>query len=332
MFSLFGPTSSSLVKKHLSEDLYNTLKIRSTDSGFTLDKAIRSGRANVDSSIGIYAGDARSYEVFSEIFAPIIEEYHGVKADLLHRSDLTPVSLPLLDPEKKYIVSTRVRVARNIVDFAFTNHISLQERKRLEQCVVIALAGLPHPYKGEYHSFSTSQDITELFEKGDRFQDAAGMNTDFPLCRGIFYSGDRRLRTWLNEEDHLRIISQENSTDLAGVFNHLCRALVLLEKKLTFAWDDRYGFLTSCPTNVGTSMRAGVHIRLKKLGNNREILDQLVARHQLQLRGTKGENTKVTNSVFDISNKRRLGISEVEIIRGLHQGLAAIIAAEENRV
>jgi creatine kinase/arginine kinase len=103
-----------------------------------------------------------------------------------------------------------------------------------------------------------------------------------------------------------------------------------LSTRLEFAFDKRYGFLTSCPTNIGTAMRAGVHIRLKKLEKNQGLLKKLVARYQLQIRGTHGEKTSVEKAIFDISNKQRLGISETLIIQNLHSGLTAIIEAEKN--
>lgn len=329
MLSPFEESSRSLVKKHLSQEKYTALRGRSTDSGFTLEKAIRSGVSNVDSSIGIYAGDAESYEVFSEIFDPVIKEYHGLVTGEEHVSDFSPVELPDPDPEKKYILSTRVRVARNIDSFCFTSHIDLRARLLLEKTVVNALTGLSAPFSGDYCSLESRTDKDVFFEKGDRFQDAAGINSDFPKGRGVFYAKDKRFRVWLNEEDHMRIISQDESGDIAGVFNHLCLGLRSLTKSLTFSRDPSYGYLTTCPTNLGTSMRAGVHIQLKRLSQNRNLLSEIIEKHQLQLRGTRGEKTEVEDSVFDISNKRRLGLSEVSIIKGLHRGIRAIIEAEK---
>lgn len=330
MLSPFDETSQSLVKKYLSQEIYQRLKTRSTVAGFTLEKAIRSGVENVDSAIGIYAGDPQSYQLFSEIFVPVIRAYHGFAQGDVHCAGFSPVTLSDPDPEKKYILSTRVRVARNVEGFNFTTHLSLQERQKLEKTVVAALALLPGPFSGEYTAFDGAVAGGNIFNKGDRFQDAAGINSDFPKCRGGFYAKDKRFRIWLNEEDHLRIISQETSADLAAVFNHLYSGLAALEKSLTFARNKRYGHLTTCPTNLGTSMRAGVHIRLKKLNNNRTLLHKIVDEYQLQLRGTGGENTEVEAAVFDVSNKQRLGISEVAIVSKLHRGLEAIIEAEKN--
>jgi protein-arginine kinase len=325
----FDKASRCLVKKHLTQELYNNLRNCSTGSGYTLDKAIRSGVVNSDSSIGIYAGDAECYNIFAEILVPVIEEYHTFAQGEKHITDFSQVELIDPDPEKKYILSTRVRVARNVDSFTFASHIELRERLLLEKTVVDTLTRLREPFSGEYFSFESTTDPEILFKKGDRFQDAAGLNADFPKGRGIFYSKDKRFRVWLNEEDHLRLISQDNSGDLGGVFNHLCLGITELKKSLIFAMDERYGNLTTCPTNLGTSMRAGVHIRLPHLNENRTFLKKIMSEHQLQLRGTGGEKTEVENCVFDISNEKRLGISEVSIIKGLHKGILAIIDAEK---
>ena len=326
----FDTASRCLVKKHLSTEVYTKLKKCSTASGYTLDKAIRSGVVNSDSSIGIYAGDAESYDVFAEIFDPVIKEYHGFGQGENHISDFSRIKLANPDPEQKYILSTRVRVARNITDFSFGSHIQLRDRLLLEKTIESALTPLCEPFSGKYYSFESTTDEEILFCKGDRFQDAAGLNSDYPMGRGIFYAKDKRFRVWINEEDHLRLISQDSSGDLAAVFNHLSLGISELQNSLTFAMDERYGNLTTCPTNLGTSMRAGVHIRLPNLNENISYLDEIVKEHQLQVRGTGGEKTEVENCVFDISNERRLGLSEVSIIRGLHKGICAIIEAEKN--
>jgi creatine kinase/arginine kinase len=335
--ALFSETSPALVKKHLSPDLYQQLRHLKTRSGFTLEKAIRSGIRNPDSSIGIYAGDAESYQVFSPVFDPIIREYHHFPEGTAHISDFTAPDLPPADPDGKYILSTRIRVARNLKGYEFSPQISLSHRKEMEETFIKALATLKGDLGGEYMSLKNMENPAQpvksdilVFTKGDRFQDAAGINSGFPEGRGVFYSLDRRLMVWVNEEDHLRIMSLEKTSDLSAAFKRLGRALRSLETRLDFAWDKTYGYLTSCPTNLGTAMRAGVHIRLGKLDRNREILNRLAREYHLQIRGTRGEKTKVQEAVFDISNAQRLGITETAILQNLHKGIAALIKAEEH--
>ena len=334
----FSEKSNALVKKHWSQKIFNALKVQKTDSGFTLAQAVNSGIQNPDSSIGIYAGDAQSYRTFSLLFDPIICEYHGFSKEKKHKPDIRQINLPCLDPQGKYIRSTRIRVARNLKGFSFPCHIGLPQRRMLEKKIIAALSCLKKDLKGKYYSFE-HLDKKELdllrkenliFEKGDRFQDAAGINSDFPKCRGVFLSSDRQFMVWVNEEDHLRIISMEKTSDLTSAYNRLSKALLSLDSLLDFAWDDTYGYLTSCPTNIGTSMRAGVHIQLEKLEQHKNLLQDIARAYHLQIRGTFGEKTKIENAVFDISNRQRLGISESGIIRNLHTGLLAVIKAEKS--
>ena len=334
---VFPPESKCLVKKYLTESLYLDLKDLSTESGFTLDKAIQSGIINGDSEIGVYLGDAESYTAFAPLLLPIIMEYHEVDENVKQASSIYPLDLAQLDPEGKHILSTRVRVARNIAGFSFTPHIESHRRTSLEEKISGRLRMLHSDLQGHYYSMDklSSDKISSLsknnllFEKGDRFQEAGGINREFPMNRGIYVSSDQRLRIWVNEEDHLRIICQDNSADLAQIFNHFCKVHETLALNLEFSRSDKYGYLTSCPTNIGTSMRAGVHIRLRKLGNDRKTLDDLANLHNLQIRGTRGEKTEIEDNIIDLSNRQRFGISEVEIIQNLHQGIAAIIDAEQ---
>ncbi len=337
MPALFSESSRSLVRKHLTEPIFRRLSVLKTASGFTLDKAIRSGVLNPDSTIGVYAGDAESYRVFAPLLDPIIADYHGISTSCRHVSDLSAPNLASLDPEGKYIRSTRIRVARNLTGFNFSPNMDRLQRKDVEKMVRTAIEHLTGEFRGRYVTLGEieAENLEPLgrwkmaFTKGDRFQEAAGMNMDFPEGRGIFYTLDRRLIIWVNEEDHLRIISLEASADLPGVYRRLGRLLSALSGLMDFARDDRLGYLTACPSNLGTAMRAGVHIRLPKLNERRQDLALLAGTHNLQIRGTRGEKTEVEDGVLDISNARRLGVGESAVIRGLSDGLAAMIRAEE---
>lgn len=329
--------SDSLAKKYLTERVYKQLRHRKTASGFTLARALRSGIKNPDSSIGIYAGDAESYSTFASLFDPVILDYHQQAAHNL-LPDFQVPDLPNPDPAGRYILSTRIRLARNLKGFSFPCHLSLSQRRVLEKTIVTALKTLPGELKGTYHPFETAdaERIRQLkrdqiwFKKGDRFQDAAGFNADFPKSRGVYHSSDKCSIIWLNEEDHLRIIHMEKSADIAKAFRGVGHAARELEKRFDFAFDRARGFLTSCPTNIGTTMRAGVHIRLENLEKHRDLLKSVTERHHLQIRGTGGEKTGVQQAVFDISNKQRLGVRESDIIRTLYNGISDIINTEKS--
>lgn len=102
-----------------------------------------------------------------------------------------------------------------------------------------------------------------------------------------------------------------------------------LEKYLIFSRHPKYGNVTACPTNLGTTLRASVHIRLPHLAQDEEKLQELAANLQLQIRGTGGEHTAIEDGVMDISNKRRLGITEFELVKGMQDGILELIRAEE---
>ena len=98
-----------------------------------------------------------------------------------------------------------------------------------------------------------------------RFLDACGLNRDWPDGRGIFHNDAKTFLVWINEEDQLRIISMQPGADILAVFSRLSIAAAEIEKVAKFAHDEHLGYITSCPTNLGTALRASVHIKLPNL-------------------------------------------------------------------
>ena len=92
------------------------------------------------------------------------------------------------------------------------------------------------------------------------------MNRNWPNGRGIFHNTEKTFLVWVNEEDQLRIISMQKGANIGEVFDRLCRAANHIEKVVAFAKSEQLGYITSCPTNLGTALRASVHIKLPKLG------------------------------------------------------------------
>jgi len=112
-----------------------------------------------------------------------------------------------------------------------------------------------------------------LFKEGDRFLDACGLNRDWPSGRGIYHNKDKTFLVWINEEDQLRIISMEKGADIGKVFTRLSIGAAEIEKVAKFANDTHLGYITSCPTNLGTAMRGSVHIKLPLLGSKANKAD-----------------------------------------------------------
>ena len=334
------PTRQSLMKKYFTPEVETLLADVRAPNGFTVFDAVRSGVENPDSSVGVYAGNEESYSLFAPLFNPVIAQYHKYDIAGLHKTDLNPKHLvaDALDPEGKYIVSTRIRVGRNLKGYAFAPAISQQDRLEVESKIVEALKCLEGDLSGVYYPLATMDEETRLqlvsdhflFKKGDRFLESAGANRNWPEARGIFHSADKRFLVWVNEEDQLRIISMQPGGGLQEVFTRLARAITSLEKKLTFASTEHLGYLSSCPTNLGTAMRASVHIKLPKLAENEDALKEVCAPLNLSVRGVDGEHSESKGGIYDISNKQRLGLSEVDAVNILAQGVRELIAREEN--
>ncbi len=335
----FPSDCRSMLCRFLTPEVFDTLKEKQTANGYTLEQAIRSGVDNPDSSIGVYAGDTESYQLFSSLFDPIIEAYHGFEPGDHHRSELDPSKLnaPNPDPEGAYIVSTRIRVGRNVADLPLGPAISKSERDEVEARVVQGLGTLRGELAGTYYPLLGMNSETQealiqdhfLFKEGDRFLESAGLNRDWPSGRGIYHNHDKTFLVWVNEEDQMRIISMQPGGDIAEVFARLVQGIAGIEQAVSFAYTDHLGYITSCPTNLGTAMRASVHIALPKLAKDRERFEAICDTHHLQIRGIHGEHSESEGGVYDISNRRRLGVTEIEAVQDMYDGVVELIAAEK---
>merc|ERR1712087_491123 len=127
-----------------------------------------------------------------------------------------------------------------------------------------------------------------LFVSGDRNLTVAGMERDWPEGRGIFHNTAKTFLVWVNEEDQLRIISMQKGSDILAVFKRLADAANKIETKAKFANDKHFGYVSTCPTNMGTGLRASVHINLPKLMKNKELHQSIADKYHVQIRGIHG--------------------------------------------
>jgi len=302
---------------------------------------IQSGVENLDSGIGVYAPDADSYSVFADLFDPIIEDYHGgFKKDDEHpKSDFGDLtSFVNVDPEGEFVISTRVRCGRSMEGYPFNPCLTEEQYKEMQDKVSGTLSDLSGELKGTYYPLAgmtkeVQQQLIDdhfLFKEGDRFLQAANACRYWPTGRGIYHNDDKTFLVWVNEEDHLRIISMQMGGDLGTVYKRMVEGVNALEKVVPFSHSDRFGFLTFCPTNLGTTIRASVHIKLPKLAADKSRLDATAAKFNLQVRGTRGEHSDSEGGVYDISNKRRLGLTEYEAVKEMEQGILELIKIEKS--
>ncbi|CAN0239822.1 unnamed protein product [Pylaiella littoralis] len=344
--------------KHFDVDYFNTL---SSDDKNGLLQCCRSGIANPDSKMGVYAMQTTDYERFRPFFSSVLADNHGVPSDAKHVNswDLKAVDgVPtdgLLDLEKlgAPALSMRVRVGRNLNGFPLPGGMTHADRVQLEQELCAAfdkLRAMPE-YGGRYHSLTEGHpdkvgineyerlvDEHIMFKdmSGDPYLAASGISGDWPSGRGCYVSEDRGFIIWVGEEDHLRIMCMEpRGTVLNEVFDRLQVVLKVVEsiEGIEFAESPDYGVVTSCPTNLGTGMRASVHLALPKLtqgGSDDSRVKAVTKPLALSVRGIGGEHTPIgKDGTCDISPSKRFCITEAEIVMALYSGIRALMGEEQ---
>jgi len=330
----------SLLHKHFTEDVMNKNKAKKKKLGATLLDVIQSGVKNLDSGCGVYAPDAESYNMFKDLFDPIVKDYHGFPPDAkqpatdLGESHLS--ELPELDKEGKYIMSTRIRCGRSMAGFPFNPCLTEANYKEMETKIQEVFKNFSDPeLQGTYFPLTgmTKEVQTQLiadhflFKEGDRFLQAANACRYWPTGRGIFHNKNKTFLIWVNEEDHMRIISMQNGGNVGMVLDRLIRGVKAIGSQIPFSRDDRLGWLTFCPTNLGTTVRASVHIKLPKISATPEfkkVCDEL----GLQIRGIHGEHTETEGGIYDVSNKARLGVTEYQCVKQMYDGVKKLIELE----
>ncbi len=228
------------------------------------------------------------------------------------------------------IISSRIRLARNIEGVPFLLKASSQEQLELLAHVDRALTSIfPANVKG----LVKLEDLTPL--EAEFLLERHLVSPFFlqsQIQRGFFASADESFSLMANEEDHLRMQMFGSGLSLKELWDKMEGIEEKLNAVLPFSYDDRYGFLTACPTNVGTGMRASLLIHLPGVVLTKEI--DRVLRGVLQLgllvRGTYGEGTETKGYLFQISNQRTLGQSESEIVDTLTKTAEQLVNYEKD--
>jgi len=342
----FPDENKSLVRKHLTDDVFDKLKNKKTKLGGTLGHVFCPAVLHPSCSIGLLVTDPEAYDTFSLLTHQVIKDYHKLplnepltgKHPKSNFGDVNNLPFGNLDPSGERILSTRVRVGRTVQGYSMVTQITKAARLEMEQKIQKCLESMTGQHKGKYYKLAEmSEDdkkalVMDHFMFNDRedpYLECGGAYRDWPHGRGIYHNDDKTFLIWNNEEDHLRIISMQKGGDLAEVYKRLQEGIQMLEKAVGFVYHKDLGWVTSCPTNLGTAMRASVHCKIPKLAERKEELTALCEKYGIQPRGIHGEISEENEGgVFDLSNKRRLGITELEAVQIMAEGVQAIIKRE----
>jgi creatine kinase len=381
------------------QKLWDELKTKETSKGVTLAKCIKTGMDNKGhpniKTVGLVGGDEECYTgVFKELFEKVTRARHGFgpeKGNHVSNMNVEDLSTVDMDPFCKYVHTARVRTGRSVSGYTLPPSNSFQERRRLEKAITDALATMTGELEGKpengggYFPLPGSKSNPqgnyefgmpeaygkELLAMGNLFQEpdsilllSGGMGRHWPDARGIFHNNNKNLFVWLNEEDHMRIVSMQGKKgtctpegkDMRAVAKRFMDACNTIEGLgLKFMKSEALGWILTCPSNCGTGLRAGCQVDCEKLfahitnggekvkfekqtdkdGNERNVpalakpdawkgFQKATA---LQARGTGGvDDTSVT--VFDVSNADRMGKTDVELVNICIDGIAFLTVCE----
>jgi protein arginine kinase len=230
------------------------------------------------------------------------------------------------------VLSTRIRLARNIVGYSFASRARDGERLRIRSQVKEASATVPSLADSMQIRVDElpPEDRQLLHEHHVVSRELAGIEPQLPLRSGaaVFLSSD--VSVMVNEEDHLRIQCLKSGFAPASAFAAASRLDQELGRRIPYSFHPEFGFLTACPTNAGTGMRASVLIHLPGLVLTKEIPRVLAGLQQMGLtyRGLYGEGSEVVGNFFQVSNQTTLGRSEEELLEHLTRVVSHVIERE----
>ena len=236
-------------------------------------------------------------------------------------------------PDGDVVISSRVRLARNLEDYMFSPLLKEEEAVKLVDEVKSITSMLGDQDNRKYYSCNIKSlsdiDKAAMVER----HIVSPLLVDKEQTTGLILSEDETVSIMINEEDHLRIQAIVGGMNLEKAYEVANHIDDLAYDKLHFAYDEKYGYMTSCPTNVGTGMRASCMVFLPALSAARMIqkLIEEVGRYGVTIRGIYGEGTKSLGSIYQISNQKTLGNSEKEIIQNLNRIVDQVMKQERKR-
>ena len=226
------------------------------------------------------------------------------------------------------VISSRVRLARNLAGYPFLSRATDEQKGEIVQRVHPSLDGLKLGTRPHYIDMADANEILGGFLVERHLISRELQHGRGP--RGVAFGSDEVVSVMVNEEDHLRIQAIRSSLSLEEAYEVAVQVDRALERDLDFAASTRWGYLTACPTNVGTGLRASVMLHLPAMVQMKQIekLFQAAQKTGLTVRGFYGEGTMASGDLYQVSNQVTLGNTEEEILRGLQKMLPAMIEYE----
>jgi protein arginine kinase len=231
-------------------------------------------------------------------------------------------------PESDIVMSSRIRLARNVASFPFANRASAYQKSEIEGLLRDKVARLEIEPRLEYINIPTLSPLDRQFLVERQLISRELAATEGP--RGVAVTPRETISVMINEEDHLRLQVMRSGFTLDEAWQDIDHVDDLLEARVCYAFSDEFGYLTACPTNVGTGMRASVMLHLPALVLTKQIekVFRALQKINLAVRGLYGEGSRASGDFYQISNQVTLGKSETQILNEIREVIPQIITYE----
>ena len=230
------------------------------------------------------------------------------------------------------VISTRIRFARNLKEYPFPCRLSEDKKRKvasiIKEAVLEGHSAISDRFKYIQMSELTQEEAVSLVERHLVSPEFISGRQG----RGLLLLNDESVSIMINEEDHVRIQVINRGMKLNETYELADKIDTLLDERLDFAFDEKLGYLTQCPTNIGTGMRASLMLHLPALQES-GAMGKIVAslsKLGIVIRGLYGENTDPSGAIYQLSNQVTLGITEQEAIKNLHDIAMQLVAQERN--
>jgi protein arginine kinase len=234
-------------------------------------------------------------------------------------------------PQSDIVISSRIRLARNVADFPFLSRASESQRQELMRLLSNTISNTHIGPRVTFFEMEGAEQLDRqvLVERHLISRQHAGGQG----CRGVAVSDEETVALMVNEEDHLRIQVLRSGLQLKGAWEEVSRVDDAIEAQLDYAYHPKLGYLTACPTNVGTGIRVSVmlHLPALKLADQLRKVFRATKDMHVAVRGLFGEGTEALGDFYQISNQTTLGKSEDEIISDFENSVIPAIVKYEKR-
>lgn len=233
-------------------------------------------------------------------------------------------------PESDIVISSRIRLARNLADFPFISRASAADRAEIEKLLGELIMSVDESRRMLYLHVGELEGLDRQFLVERQL--ISREHADSDGARAVAIHPGEQVSVMINEEDHLRIQVMHSGLDLNGAWEQVNGWDDLIESRATYAFDERLGYLTACPTNVGTGLRVSVMLHLPALVITRQIEKVFRSLHKISLavRGLYGEGSQAMGDFYQISNQITLGRNEERLIKDVADVVPVMIDYERS--